>query len=256
MTTHEWVKDDDRSLGATAPPAAVLAGARRIRLWDLPLRAFHWSLVLAVTVAVVTGKLGGGWMNLHGKAGLCIVGLVVFRLVWGFVGSTHARFANFFPTPGRVRAYLGGRWREVGHNPLGALSVLALLALLALQAGTGLFSNDDIAYTGPLYPSVSDALAQRLSAIHRLSVNGLLALIGLHVLAIAYHVRIKRDDLLKPMVTGWKDVAQGESTHGGSPLALAAAVLLAVLAASSVGSSAAPGRTPVPAHVVASKPAW
>ena len=203
--------------------------------------------------------LNGPYANAFNDIGSSLFGVIIIAAIFGtsilrdFQRDT---YQILFTKPVSKFAYLGGRWREVGHNPLGALSVLALLALLALQAGTGLFSNDDIAYTGPLYPSVSDALAQRLSAIHRLSVNGLLALIGLHVLAIAYHVRIKRDDLLKPMVTGWKDVAQGESTHGGSPLALAAAVLLAVLAASSVGSSAAPGRTPVPAHVVASKPAW
>jgi cytochrome b len=253
MISREFTAGVEDDVGAAE---AVSTGARRIRLWDLPLRLFHWSLVLAVSTAVVTGKLGGNWMSLHGKAGLCVVGLVVFRLAWGLTGPTHARFVNFFPTPGRIRAYLGGRWKGVGHNPLGALSVFALLGLLAVQAGTGLFSNDDIAFTGPLYPAVSDALAGRLTAIHRLSINALLALIALHVLAITYHVRVKRDNLLKPMVTGWKDVDHGESTRGGSPLALAAAVALAVLTASSVGSTAAPSRVAVTTSAVVSKPTW
>jgi cytochrome b len=256
MISHEFIDAGGEGFGAARAPDTARAQARRIHLWDLPLRAFHWLLVLAVAIAVVTGKLGGNWMSIHGKAGLSIVGLVVFRLAWGFVGPTHARFASFFPTPTRLRAYLSGRWQGVGHNPLGAISVFALLGLLAVQAGSGLFSNDDIAYSGPLYPAVSDALSARLSAVHRLSVNGLLGLVGLHVLAIAYHVRVKRDDLLKPMVTGWKEVEHGDSTRGGSPAALATAVLLAVLTAFSVGSTAAPGRTPTAAGIVASKPAW
>ena len=127
---------------ADGPPA-------RVRVWDLPTRAFHWSLVAAVTVATVTGTLGGRWMEWHSRAGLLIVGLLSFRLAWGFVGFEHARFASFAPTPTRLRAYLMGQWRGVGHNPLGALSVFALLGILALQAATGLFSNDDIAINGP-----------------------------------------------------------------------------------------------------------
>ncbi|MFP5394108.1 MAG: cytochrome b/b6 domain-containing protein [Gammaproteobacteria bacterium] len=145
------------TLRAVEPPVQAEAAvaqeqaSRGILVWDLPTRLFHWLLVAAVTVAIVTGELGGDWMAVHGKAGLAIVGLVSFRLVWGLVGSTHARFLSFIPTPGRVRSYLTGRWEGHGHNPVGALSVFALLAALGVQAGTGLFANDDIAFTGPLY---------------------------------------------------------------------------------------------------------
>ncbi|HEY2976343.1 MAG TPA: cytochrome b/b6 domain-containing protein [Burkholderiaceae bacterium] len=200
----------------------------RIRLWDLPLRIFHWSLVGAVATAVVTGELGGPWMELHGKAGLTIVGLVVFRLVWGLIGSTHARFVHFAPTPSKLKAYLRGQWRGTGHNPLGALSVFAVLGLLAVQVGTGLFSNDDIAFSGPLFNTIDDAFAGRLTGLHRQLANVLLALLALHVTAIVFYLRFKRDNLVKPMVTGWKEVENGQSTQQGGPIAFAVSVTIAL----------------------------
>jgi cytochrome b len=209
----------------------------RIRLWDLPTRLVHWSLVLAVLTAFVTGQLGGSWMSLHAKAGLTIVGLVVFRLLWGVVGSTYARFSNFVPTPGKISAYLKGQWHGVGHNPLGALSVLALLGLLALQSATGLFANDDIDFSGPLAAMVETSLSGRLTSIHAWLVNGLIALVLLHVAAIIFYTRVKKDKLLKPMFTGWKEVASGASA---SPVGLTAfAVSLAVAVAAVYGASGA-----------------
>lgn len=191
---------------SSAPEAAAPAAATRIRLWDAPLRLFHWSLVAAVGTLIVTGKLGGAWMPVHGYAGRAVVGLVVFRLVWGVVGSAPARFASFWPTPGRIAAYLRGQWQGVGHNPLGALSVLALLTLLALQAGTGLFGNDDIAYTGPLVDLVSTDFSEQITHWHQRLANVLYVLLGLHVAAIAFYKLVKKHDLLRPMVTGWKQV--------------------------------------------------
>ena len=101
--------------------------ARRISVWDLPTRLFHWLLVLLITAAVISGKVGGGAIEWHGRIGIAILGLLAFRIIWGVIGSTHARFASFFPTPSSVRAYLQGRWQGVGHNPLGAFSVFGLL---------------------------------------------------------------------------------------------------------------------------------
>ena len=178
----------------------------RIHLWDLPVRIFHWALVGLVTTAVITGELGGDLMDIHSKAGIAIIGLVVFRLIWGFVGSTHARFINFAPSPPKIKAYLRGQWKGVGHNPIGALSVLALLALLAIQAGTGLFSNDDIAFTGPLADLAGSALSNRLTSIHQLLSNFLLGLLVLHIVAIGFYVIFKKDNLVRPMITGWKEV--------------------------------------------------
>ena len=202
----------------------------RIRLWDLPTRVFHWSLVVAVLTAFVTGQLGGPWMSVHAKAGLAIIGLVVFRLAWGVVGSTYARFLNFVPTPGKIKAYLQGQWQGVGHNPLGALSVLALLGLLAAQSGTGLFANDDIDFSGPLAAWVDSALSNRLTSFHVLLANGLIGLMALHLVAIIFYVRFKKDTLVKPMVTGWKEVSSGTSATQGGLIAFSVAVLFALAA--------------------------
>ena len=260
---------------ATAPAAETHAAPSqapraRIQLWDLPIRIFHWSLLAAVSTAIVTGKVGGDWIVWHGKAGQAIVGLLAFRLTWGFVGSTHARFVNFVPSPAKVLAYLQGRWQGVGHNPLGALSVLALLGLLGIQAVTGVFSNDDIAFTGPLAGLVDETLSHKLTTWHHLLVNGLFVLLGLHLAAILYHVVFKKDNLVKPMVTGWKEVApKTKPPRQGGPVALLVSVSVAVSAvylvsgawikspapavqaAPAAGSSTTTGTTTTPAA-----PAW
>jgi cytochrome b len=219
-------------------------------VWDLPTRLFHWSLVAAVLTAVVTGQIGGDWMAVHGRAGLATIGLLVFRVVWGVAGATHSRFVHFAPTPARLRAYLQGQWRGVGHNPLGALSVFALLALVGAQAVTGLFSNDDIAFTGPLAARIGEELSARMTGLHRLVADGLLILVGLHLLAIVVHVWIRKDDLVSPMFSGHKVVESGEPTRPGSRRALFVAVVLAVtatLVASGIfwsGASSAPSLQP------------
>ena len=249
--------------GAIAPPGAR-AATRRFLLWDLPLRVFHWSLVASVTAAIVTGELGGAWMAWHGRAGLAIVGLLVFRIVWGVVGSTTSRFAQFAPSPSRVVAYLRGRWRGIGHNPLGALSVFALLGLLSLQAATGLFGNDDIAFAGPLNHLVDDASGTRATGWHRLLADGLFVLLALHLLAVAFHVLVKRHRLIRPMVTGQQEVPAGQPMPlapraGGAfgllvAVALAAAGVLALLGAGETPASAKP--VTVKTQSAAPAPAW
>ena len=226
--------------------------SKKIRLWDLPTRLFHWLLVLCVLAAVVSGQLGGSLIDWHGRIGLLIVGLLAFRLVWGIVGSTYARFRQFVPTPARIKAYLRGEWRGEGHNPLGALAVLGLLGLLIAQVSTGLFSNDDIAFVGPLFDLVSKNLSNRLTGIHHLLSNLLIALVVLHVAAIAFYARVKKQSLVKPMITGWKE-GEGESASGGGWLALI--VALAFAGAVVYGASGAwlPEPPPPPA---AETPSW
>ena len=257
--------------GVDVSPSAV-SGRQRILLWDLPLRVFHWSLVAAVAAAVVTGELGGPWMPWHGRAGLLIVGLLVFRVVWGVVGSATSRFTHFAPSPARVLAYLRGRWRGVGHNPLGALAVFALLGLLSLQAATGLFGNDDIAFAGPLNHLVDDTLGSRLTGWHRLLAWGLFALMALHLLAIAFHVLVKRHRLIRPMITGIAEVDADtpltRAWRGGGRFGLLVAVSLAavgVLALVGAGevavptataTTAAPAIAPAAPSMPASAPAW
>lgn len=257
---------DNLPAHGTGTPSVSLPARTRIRLWDLPLRLFHWLLVLAVAVAIITGQLGGAWMALHGQAGLSIIGLVVFRLVWGLIGSAHARFLSFLPTPSSLKAYLTGRWRGVGHNPLGALSVMALLGLLAVQAGTGLFSNDDIAFSGPLFALVDEALAGRLTGLHKQLANVLIGLLALHVAAIVFYVLFKRDNLVKPMLTGWKELARHEappaerpsSSAKGGALAGVLALGLALAVVYGVSGAAWQGQgqdVPPPAAATATTPA-
>ena len=230
---------------------------QRIRLWDLPTRLFHWLLAGLVVASFVSGKIGGNAMDWHGKFGLAILGLLAFRLVWGFAGSTYARFVSFLPTPAKVLAYLRGQWRGVGHNPLGAFSVFGLLLVLAIQVGTGLFGNDDIAFRGPLYELISKDLSDRLTGLHKLSVNVLIALVTLHIVAIAFYVRVKKDDLIRPMLTGWKEVAPGEgaSASDGGALPLAVALLVAVTTVYGGSGAWLPTPPPPPASAPAT-PSW
>jgi cytochrome b len=226
-----------------------------VYVWDLPTRVFHWSLAAAVVVAFVTGFIGGNLMDLHGKAGIVIVGLVAFRIVWGIAGSTYARFASFLRGPGAIRAALRGDWQGVGHNPLGALSVVALLALAGLQVATGLFGNDDIAFNGPLYALVSKETSDLLTGLHVRAVWVLGALIAVHLAAIAFYVRVKKDNLVLPMLTGWKDEppAPAESARGGGFIAFVTALVIALAAAwIAAGGLLPPPAPPAPAAT----PAW
>ena len=205
----------------------------RIKLWDLPTRLFHWLLVILINAAVVTAKIGGNAMDWHGRIGLSILGLIAFRLVWGFIGSHHSRFVNFIPTPASVRGYLRGHWQGIGHNPLGALSVVALLGLICVQVLTGLFSNDDISFNGPLFNLVSKELSDQLTGVHKLSINALVALSVLHLGAIAFYTFLKKDNLVKPMITGWKEIGlieaqSGKSVKGGGMIAFVIALLIAL----------------------------
>ncbi|MDP2882246.1 MAG: cytochrome b/b6 domain-containing protein [Azonexus sp.] len=227
--------------------------SQRIRLWDLPTRLFHWLLVLAFVVAIVSGQVGGKLIDVHGKIGLAIVGLIAFRLVWGFAGSTYARFAQFFPTPARIKVYLKGEWRGLGHNPLGGLSVFSLIFLLTVQVASGLFANDDIAFVGPLYELVSKVLSDRLTGIHHLLSNVLIALVVLHVVAVAFHGHFKKDDLIKPMLTGWKEGVSGEPARGGGLKVSIVALIVAAAAVYGASGAWLPEPPPPPA---AETPIW
>jgi len=225
----------------------------RIKVWDLPTRVFHWSLFFAVTLALLTGLEGGNWMVWHERAGLMILGLLVFRLVWGLLGSTYARFAEFAPTPGRISAYLRGRWQGLGHNPLGALSVCALLALMLWQASTGLFSNDDIAFDGPLYDLVSKSTSNWLSSLHRQGLWLIVGLVALHILAALFYTFVRGNNLIKPMITGYKESADQNagSARGGPLWALLLALAIAAAAVWVADGGLLPPPPPPPAV-----PAW
>ena len=200
----------------------------QVVVWDLPLRLFHWLLVAAVAGALITVQLDGDWMRWHSRCGLAVLGLLSFRLVWGVIGPTYSRFGQFLPTPGALKAYLGGRWQGLGHNPLAALSVYALLALFGFQALSGLVTSDDVAFSGPLAQHVSAALSRELSFWHRWNEELIYALITLHVLAILFY-RLRGQHLLGPMIHGRKPATTAaEQTQGGGWLAFAIAVGIAV----------------------------
>jgi cytochrome b len=187
----------------------------------------------------------------HGRFGLTVVGLLAFRLVWGFIGSTYARFAQFVRGPGAVKDYLQGRWQGEGHNPLGALSVLAMLGTLLLLVATGLFANDDIAFEGPLYALVGKDFSDRMAGIHRLVEPLTILLVLAHLAAIAFYVRVRKETLIMPMVTGMK-VGAGETAKGGGIVAFC--VALAVGLAAVYGASGA--WIPAPPPVATETPAW
>lgn len=207
---------------------------RTIAVWDGPLRLFHWLLLALVVGSVASAKIGGSAMVWHGRFGQAILGLIVFRLVWGLIGSRTARFASFVRGPRAIGDYLSGRWRGVGHNPLGALSVLAMLAVIGFQAATGLFAYDDVAFRGPLAPAVGSAVVDRLSGWHRLGQWALFTVVALHLAAVLWYVLARRETLLRPMLTGRKAVPEGDERYraneGGGPLRLLLALALAALA--------------------------
>lgn len=223
-----------------------------IRVWDLPTRIFHWGLALTVAVAVISGQIGGNWIDWHARLGLLALGLVAFRLIWGLVGSTYARFVQFFPTPAKIRAYLAGQWQGEGHNPLGALSVFALLGLLTVQIGSGLFANDDIAFTGPLYALVGKELSNRLTGLHHLFGDLLLIVVALHVAAVLFYTHVKKQNLVKPMLTGKKPGDPARSARGGGWSALVLALLLALAAVYGGGG----GWLPAPPLPAVTTPNW
>lgn len=206
-----------------------------VRVWDLPTRVFHWLLALAVIGAVVTAKVGGNAAVWHFRLGYAVLALLLFRLVWGVVGGHWSRFASFMPWPGRLLRYLRhqpapGEHLDVGHNPLGALSVLGMLALLGAQVATGLVADDEIANTGPLISFVSGATSSLATTWHKTWGQWLiLAAVALHVLAIVFYLRVRKTNLVKPMVLGDKQLPPGvpASADGLRARVLAAVLLLA-----------------------------
>lgn len=211
------------------------ASAARTRVWDLPTRVFHWALTAAVISQVVTGF--AGIMEWHFRGGYMVLSLLLFRLIWGFIGGRWSRFAAFVYSPGSLMNYLRGRAHPdhlIGHTPLGAFSVFALLAILALQVASGLVADDEITASGPLTRFVSGATVSLATGWHTSQGKWIvIALVGLHVLAVLYYVLVKRRRLVRPMISGDKLVTDGSAAPSRDDAAsrLLALAVFAVCAA-------------------------
>jgi len=212
-------------------------------IWDLPVRVFHWALVIAMIAAFVTHRLGPEYFKFHAWSGYAVLVLVVFRIVWGIVGTRHARFLQFVRGPKTIAYYLRGRERYFpGHNPLGALMVVGLLVALLVQAITGLFSNDEIFNVGPLYGYVENELSLRLTSLHRQLFYWIAAAIAVHVAAVIAYRVFKKERLVEAMVTGRKhDVSPADAiTSSRLGWAILILVVIVLLLASLIASAPIP----------------
>ena len=208
---------------------------RGVPTWDLPVRIFHWTLALLIVWQIATASIGGNAMQLHALGGYAILTLVVFRIAWGFLGGTHARFRQFVRGPHAVLRYARSMFTSAhpapaGHNPLGGWSVLAMLGSLLLQAASGLFANDDVMMEGPLAKHVSGRVSEIATAIHDMNAIVLIALVALHIAAVLFYLLARKQNLIAPMITGRTPFdAPGEAARYGS--AGLAGLLLACSAA-------------------------
>jgi len=207
------------------PPAVPLP------VWDLPVRVVHWAMVVLLIALVVTAKMRGGAMEWHVRAGETMLSVVLFRILWGFFGSHHARFSTFVRGPAAVVAYARSLLRPpparfAGHNPLGGWMVVLLLVALLVQAALGLFANDDIATEGPLARFISKDLSDAISSLHRRNAWLVLGLATVHVAAALFYLVRFKENLIRPMIDGIKHVpgAMADSTRRGASLARALAL--------------------------------
>jgi len=207
-----------------------------IRVWDWPVRVVHWAMVLLLVVLLVTVQIGNGAMAWHMRAGEAMLALVLFRLLWGFAGTRHARFSSFLRGPRAVIAYMRSvftphRELHIGHNPLGGWMVVALLLALLLQAATGLYTNDDVLTEGPLVRLISKDLSDAISSFHRRNAWIVVALASAHIGAVFFYLLALKENLVKPMLDGAKTVPGKHAIScDESPNGVKAALLFAACA--------------------------
>ena len=182
----------------------------KIRVWDLPTRVFHWALMLCIVGLFITANVGGNAMVWHFRIGLTVLARLLFRRVWGLVGGRWSRFGAFIYSPRSIINYLKGNSKPehlVGHTPAGAGSVFALLTILLAQVGSGLISDDEIAFAGPLTRFVSGATVNLATNYHKnIGKWIILALVVLHIAAIVFYLWRRKQNLIKPMLHGDKQL--------------------------------------------------
>lgn len=211
-------------------------------LWDVPTRLCHWLIVCCVALSWWSAEME--YYAVHEWSGYTLIVVVASRIIWGFIGSRHARFADFLVGPARIRDYLKGRpAASAGHNPVGGWSVLLLLTLLLLQAGSGLFNSDAVLFSGPLYYWGSGEFRDAMGVVHEVAFNALLALVCLHILAVLYHQLRRREKLLQAMLRGSAPGREGR--EGPVPWWRAVVVVTLVTLALWWGLSQAPQPTPL-----------
>jgi cytochrome b len=193
-----------------------------VKVWDLPTRLFHWSLVTVFAFQYITVELLDDAMQLHFYGGYVALGIILFRIIWGFVGTYHARFSHFIYSPNEAFSYLkesakGNAQTYLGHNPLGGYSVLAILAVMLTQATSGLFMTDDIFLDGPYYGVFSDSIDDIMNFLHHNAITLMYALIALHLAAIIWYSVKKKQKLVPAMLHGNKpsDTNSAQASKGG-----------------------------------------
>ncbi len=208
------------------------------KVWDLPVRLFHWALAASFTGAFVTNRLGVSYFKYHVWFGYAVIVLVTFRILWGFVGTRHAQFRNFLRGPVATLRYArdllrGRHFAYIGHNPLGAWMVALLLIGLGAQAVTGLFGNDDIFNVGPLYGYVTKDVSAQLTSLHRHLFYWIAAAVAIHILAVIAHRAFGDTGLVHAMITGRKQ-NRGAGANGIASSRTWLAVLLTVAIAAAL----------------------
>jgi cytochrome b len=220
----------------------------KVKVWDVPVRLFHWLLLGLVGFSWWSGDQGDNWMDWHSKSGYAILTLLLFRIGWGFIGSDNARFAQFVRGPRASFAYLRSVFKRqpkayLGHNPLGGWMIMALLLVLLVQVITGLLGNDDSDYSAPLSHWVSHDTSSFITTLHVYNFDLLLILVGVHIAAVLTHLVMRRDDMLKAMFTGVKTSQTGESA--GRMVSVWRAIVLLGLMAGAVYGLLWIGSTPL-----------
>lgn len=229
--------------------------ANKLLVWDLPLRLFHWLFALSLMLLWLTAELGVDYRQYHFYLGYFVLFLLIFRVIWGFIGTRYARFSEFFPTFKKIYSYNKKEINQLvsqeklkasankdtkhgnelshseplGHNPLGAIMVFVMLLLALMQATSGLFISDDILFDGPYFGVLSSTWQSVANNVHHYAFNGLLAAIAMHISAIIYHEKCKKHPLVIPMINGKKLVNNPSDaiTHSALIKALFVAMLSA-----------------------------
>lgn len=185
---------------------------KKIKVWDLPVRVFHWSLVISVLACLITIRMGE--IDYHKYAGVSVFSLIIFRIVWGFIGSKHARFSDFIRGPKTILQYLKTSISPTeGHNPAGAYMVLFMLSFLLWQSTSGLFTSSDSWFTGsaPFAHLISSSLSEKITGFHELGEKVIYGMIGLHLLAISLYKLLKKQNLAITMITGHRKLDECHS---------------------------------------------